>query len=78
MDKLRVRAETAHKTEWELQKRIEERAELEQAVHHCQAQLGAERGTVDEMTAGQDSLVVKQSTNKKNILALLEESNSVE
>jgi hypothetical protein len=37
MDKLRVKAEVAHKTEWELQKRIEERAELEQALNHCQA-----------------------------------------
>lgn len=37
MDKLRIKAETAHKTEWELQKRIEERAELEQALQHCQA-----------------------------------------
>lgn len=37
MDKLRVKAEVAHKTEWELQKRIEEREELEQALNHCQA-----------------------------------------
>lgn len=30
------------------------------------------------MTAGQDRLTAKQSTNKKHILNLLEQSNSVE
>ena len=59
MDKLRVKAEVAHKTEWELHKRVEERVELEAAVLRCQGQLGTERGTIEEMTAGQDELKSK-------------------
>ena len=36
MDKLRVKAETNHKTDWELAKRVEERIEIESAVKRCQ------------------------------------------
>ena len=61
MEKLRVKADVAHKVEWELQKRNEERYEIEQAVQHRQAQLGNERGTIEEMTEGADRLKVKQS-----------------
>lgn len=36
MDKLRIKAEISHKTDWELKKRVEERVELESAVLSCQ------------------------------------------
>ena len=59
MDALRIKAEVTHKTEWELHKRVEERVELESAVQRCQAQLGTERGAIEEMTSGQDVLKSK-------------------
>ena len=46
MEKLRVKAETNHKTDWELAKRVEERIEIESAVKRCQDQLGNERESI--------------------------------
>ena len=59
MEKLRIKADVAHKTEWELKKRTEEMTEIEEALRHCQAQLGNERGTIQEMSEGQDRLKAK-------------------
>ena len=52
MDKLRLKQDKAHKLEWELKKRTDERQELEQALQQCQDKLGSERGLIEEMSEG--------------------------
>jgi septal ring factor EnvC (AmiA/AmiB activator) len=52
MDKLRLKQDKAHKLEWELKKRTDERQELEQALNQCQDKLGSERGLIEEMSEG--------------------------
>lgn len=59
MEKLRVKQENAHKVEWELKKRTEERFEMHKALQQCQDSLGLERGTIEEMKDGGDMLKVK-------------------
>lgn len=65
MEKLRVKQENAHKLVWELKKRTEERAELDQALDQCQGSLGNERGTIEEMKDGGDRFRIKQQSNKQ-------------
>ena len=64
LEVLRVKQENAHKVEWELKKRNQERYEMEQALEQCQSSLGQERGTIEEMKDGGDMLKVKQGANK--------------
>ena len=59
MEMLRVKQENAHRTEWELKKRTEERYEMQRALQQCQESLGQERGTIEEMKDGGDMLKVK-------------------
>lgn len=64
MEKLRVKQDKAHKLEWELKKRAEERYELEQALMQCQEKLGEEREVIEEMSEGGEQLKMKQNYNK--------------
>jgi hypothetical protein len=78
MDMLRVKQAEAHRVEWELKKRGDEREELKGALMKCTETLMAERAQVEGLTGGGDDLKVQQEVNKQHILALLEKSNSVE
>ena len=64
MDKLRLKQDKAHKLEWELKKRADERQELQMALQQCQDSLGNERGVIEQMSEGGENLKVKQSVNK--------------
>jgi septal ring factor EnvC (AmiA/AmiB activator) len=64
MEKLRVKQDKAHRLEWELKKRAEEREELRHALQQCQDALGNERGTIEEMAEGGENLKIKQNVNK--------------
>ncbi len=54
LDKLRIKQDQAHKVEWELKKRQEEKGELEMALHQCQAALYNEREKIMQMKESGD------------------------
>ena len=59
LEMLRIKQAEAHQIQWEYKKRTEERQELVEAVQQCEAALGNERGTIQEMSFGGEALKVK-------------------
>ena len=64
MEMLRVKQADAHRVEWELKKRNDEREELKGALVKCTESLMEERGQVEQMTGGGDDLKLQQEINK--------------
>lgn len=78
LESTRVKQELAHKVAWEVKKRSEEKAELENALNKCQQALYLERDKILTAKTQVDTLRVKQKQNKRQILDSLAASNSVE
>lgn len=59
LDAIRLKQDLSHKTEWELKKRNEERATLENALEGCQQVLYTEREKIMAVKREVDTLRVK-------------------
>ena len=59
LDAIRIKAEVVHKAEWELKKRLEEKAELQKAVDSCKQVLDEVSGHAQHLKRESDVLRVK-------------------
>jgi len=64
---VRIKQENVHKTEWELKKRQDEKADLERALQQCQTALFQERDRIVKMKEAADRLRVKGKENRQLI-----------
>jgi hypothetical protein len=78
LDEIRLKQDLVHKAEWECRKRTEEKAQLEAALEQCQTVLYLERENILQTKRKCDEMRLKQNKNKKDILDMLSNSNSVE
>ena len=75
---MRLKQDLVHKAEWEVKKRIEEKAAMENALRQCQEALYMEREKIIQTKREVDVLRVKQRKNKRDIQDALSSTNSVE
>jgi hypothetical protein len=71
LEDVRLKQELVHKSEWELRKRTEEKAELEGALARCQQSLYIERDHIMEKKRDCDNLRIGAKENRNKILDLL-------
>ncbi|KRX09587.1 hypothetical protein PPERSA_08619 [Pseudocohnilembus persalinus] len=78
LEEVKHKAEQKHKQEWELQKRVDEIAELQKTITELKVSLFDERAQVLRFQKESDSLKIKQVEDRKKIQELLSLTEPVE